>query len=599
MAAALRHRGPDDPGLERRPDAAVGCERLRITDPRPEASQPFVETERGIWLVVNGAVYNAAALRARFPAFPYRSRSDVEPLLPLYLEAGDDWVETIDGMFALAVWDAAARQLVLARDRAGEKPLFYLRAGDEVWFASEVSALLSHPTVGRTEDREAMRQFLALGYVSGAATAFEHVRQVAPGTVHTFAARGESVRRYWTPETIVPVTWSPQHAADRLDQLLRSALETHLAADVPYGFFTSGGVDSSLLVALAARARGPARIRTFAVGFPHHSYDERGDARYVAALFDTEHVEVEATESALTDALQTVTDRVAEPLADPAILPTLLLAREACRHVGVVLGGEGADELFGGYPTYIGHRIAPWFLRLPPPIMKMLAAAIDALPSSQAKVPLEFLLKRFVAGAHRPVLQRHLMWFGTGLLPLLHEPDAVIDHTLQAARATLRDTPNGIDPVHRCSLLDYGTYLPDDLLLKVDRATMLHSLEARAPYLGRDLSRFAFGLSAELKVRGFETKRLLKRVAARYLPLAIVRRRKRGLGVPIAGWLNGGLRAHVDHLLATEPADGSGLLNTARLAQLVSEHRTGRANHARALWTWLIYRRWRRRWLGE
>jgi len=600
MAGALRHRGPDDPGLVRSADAAIGCERLRITDRRPEASQPFTDPTGSVWLTLNGAIYNAAALRQRHGAFPYRSRSDVEPVLPAFLDEGASVIGDLDGMFALAVWDARARQLVLARDRAGEKPLFCLSWEDELWFASEVQALLCHPTFPFVEDREAAALFLALGYIPGTRTGFRDIRKVEPGTVMTVRSGGTEVQRYWSPGTVPRNRAGAREAAAQLRYLLEKGVRKQLAADVPVGVLTSGGVDSSLILAIAAHQQPRHRTMAFSVGFPEASYDERGEAAFASGYCGAPLVSVEADERSLSRALDAIIDRLAEPLADPAILPTYLLARTASRYVGVVLAGEGADELFGGYPTYIGHRLAAWVGRLPEVATERVRHLARAWPASHDKVPVEFLVKRFVQDVHRPLEHRHLAWFGTGLLSLLAEPDTVIEQTLHAARCTLhatRDTAN--DPVHATTLLDYATYLPDDLLMKVDRATMFCGLEARAPFLDQDVMQFALALDPALKVRGFSTKRLLKRVALDYLPPAVVRRRKRGLSVPVASWINGGLAAEVSQLVAPGRADAAGLLDGARVGQLAAEHRAGTANHARALWTLLVYHRWRRRWLGD
>jgi asparagine synthase (glutamine-hydrolysing) len=277
-------------------------------------------------------------------------------------------------------------------------------------------------------------------------------------------------------------------------------------------------------------------------------------------------------------------------MADPAVLPTYLLAREARQHVGVVLSGEGADELFGGYPTYLGHRVAPLYRALPARMRRVVEGAVAALPVSHDKVTPEFLVRRLVAATHLPLLERHVAWFGTGL-------PADVLRTGPEPEPPLEVPPVG-DPLRRMMLFDYLTYLPDDLLTKVDRATMLVGLEARAPYLDRDVTTFALGLPTQLRVRGLESKWLLKRLARRYLPAGIVERRKRGLSVPVAAWINGGLRTEVDRLLGFDRLEPSGLFDPTRVGQLLSEHRVGRANHARALWPLIVFERWRERWMG-
>jgi asparagine synthase (glutamine-hydrolysing) len=588
MSTRLRHRGPDDAACRTEERALLGVERLRITDPRPEAAQPFTTPDGGTWMACNGAVYNVADLRQRYAAWPYRSRSDVEPILPLYLDAGLDAFSALDGMFAIVIWDARRQRLVLARDRAGEKPLFWCRREGEIWFASEVQALLG---IGRpTLDRIALADYVRLGYTRAPRTMFEGVSKVPAGTALVFESTTPRAYPYWRPEAIQVSDLTADAAEAELDRLLPAAVEKQLVADVPVGVLTSGGLDSALIAVLAGRATKPRPVHTFTIGFSDPGYDERSPAATLAGLLGSRHVTALADSYTLQRAFDLVTDRVAEPVADPAILPTYLLAREARRHVGVVLSGEGADELFGGYPTYLGHRITPAYRALPASVRTLIEAVIAALPVSRGKVTPEFLLRRLVAHAHVPLPERHVSWFGTGLpADVLKAPaDGTLPFHLPAVG----------DPLRGAMLFDYLTYLPDDLLTKVDRATMLVSLEARSPYLDRDLTTFALGLPTRFRVRGLQTKWLLKRVAARYLPAGVVERRKRGLSVPTAAWINDGLRATVDRLLGRDRLEQAGLFDAVRVGQLLTDHRAGRANHARALWPLIVFERWRERWMG-
>ncbi|MDH3292309.1 MAG: asparagine synthase (glutamine-hydrolyzing) [Gemmatimonadota bacterium] len=591
MGHLLRHRGPHDHGLQRSDRAALGTERLRITDPRPEAAQPFTDPEGKLWVSCNGAIYNAAELRARFADYPYRSRSDVEPLVPLLLAHGIDAIAELDGMFAIAIWDDRRNQLTLARDRSGEKPLFYARVQSELWFASELRPLLTTRTERPTVDREALHDYIRLGYACAPRTLIAGITSLEPGTTMTVGREGLAVRKYWNPEAVVTMPLSVDEAERRLQELLESAVCRQVSADVPVGVFTSGGVDSALLAALAARATPTRQLHSFTVGFADASFDERAPAANVAALVRSRHHTIVVDEATLARAFDALIERLAEPIADPAFLPTYLLARAARQHVGVVLSGEGADELFGGYPTYLGHRFADRYAALPRPLRRLATFAVDALPTSPRKVTLEFLLKRFVHHAAAEPHDRHSAWFGTGL------PSAIFPGADRADRPPAWDA--GTDVLRGVMLRDYLTYLPDNLLTKVDRATMQWGLEARSPYLDRDLVWFALGLSTELKVRGLETKWLLKRVADRFLPTSLVRRRKRGLSVPIAGWINRGLRVETDRVLQRDRLEAAGLFDGSLVARLLAEHRTGQADHGRALWPLIVFERWRERWLGE
>lgn len=601
MRQDLRHRGPDGHGCQALAHAAMGVNRLRIVDRTAAADQPFTDPTGAAWLALNGEIYNAAALRSRYSAFPYRSRSDAEPVLAAYLARGRPAIEELDGMFALAIWDERTRTLTLARDRAGEKPLFYSIEENEVWFASEIQPLLRRPRA-RVLDRSAFREAVRLGYILEPRTPFHGINRIPSGSAVTFPCRpgagaapaGETFQ-YWDVAAIRPRPASDSPGA--LAGVLGAAVHRQLAADVPVGVFTSGGLDSSLLVALAApHVRGP--IHTFTARFPERSYDESGFARSVARRFRTRHIEVPADDSSLCRALESVTSRIAEPVADPAVLPVALLAAEARRHVGVVLSGEGADELFGGYPTCLGHRLAPWWLRVPRGLRQAFAVALDAIPESTGKVPVDFLLRRFVAAAELPWQERHTSWFGTGLPEDVLAPGA---HPVAASDGG-RGGPrrDSIDEVLQAAMtLDYSTYLRDNLLVKVDRATMLHSLEARAPYLDRAVTELAFSLPPGERARFGSPKHVLRQVARRHLPAAILRRRKRGLSLPVGRLLNGPLAAEADRLFAAGRLSRQGLLNPAAITQLLAQHRRGRFAVSRGLWTLFIWQRWLDHWIPE
>jgi asparagine synthase (glutamine-hydrolysing) len=578
MGASLRHRGPDGHADFVSDSAAIGTERLRIIDLHERADQPFESPDGAVWLEANGEIYNASALRARFNGYPFRSESDVEAILPLYLADGAAAVAQLDGMFGLAIWDSRTSTLLLARDRAGEKPLFYARVGAGVAFASEVQCLLEHPAVSRELDREAIDEYLALGYILEPRTPFRSIRRVPAGTYILFRGGESSEVRYWDPAEVAVRDIEGQHAVVETQRLIEQAVTRQVMSDVPVGVFISGGLDSSILAMLASQAIGVDKVHTFSAQFADASYDESGDAALLAKRMRTRHVPVRIDDETMLEALKQVTTRVAEPLSDPAILPTYLLAHEARRHVKVVLSGEGADELFGGYPTYLGHKLAPQYQRLPAPVRSAFSRIVFALPASRRKVTLEFLLKRFVTDAGRPWAERHLRWFGTGLgsVPSISAP--------------------GDDPLAAAMLLDYRSYLRDNLLVKVDRATMLSSVEARAPFLDRDVTAFALSLPSSLRVRGMTTKWVLKRAAQKWLPKEVIHRRKRGLSVPIAGWINGALRGEVDRLLDRDRLEAHGFVDTDLVRTMLAEHRSERANHTRALWAVVILEYWLERW---
>ena len=588
MGTALRHRGPDGRAVLTNAQAVIGTERLRIIDLHERADQPFSAPGAQVWLECNGEIYNARSIRSQYPDYPYRSHSDVETILPLYLDKGPSAVPMLDGMFGLAIWDNRTNTLLLARDRAGEKPLFYARVGTEVVFASELQCLLGHPDIRKDLDPIAVAEYLRLGYVPEPRTMFTSIRRVQAGTYVRFTAGGEDVVRYWDPEAFTTTAIKPDEAVRALQKLLENAVDKQVMSDVPVGVFVSGGLDSSLLATLAARTIGVDKVHTFSAKFAEESYDESSDAEELAKRMHTKHINVRTDDETLREALQVVTKSIAEPLADPAVLPTYLLARTAREHVKVILSGEGADELFGGYPTYIGHKIAPIYDALPSFGRAALRRLVKRIPPSGKKVTLEFLLKRFVDAAEQPWLDRHLTWFGSGLSPEVHA----------AAPPSLPDWPTapGDDALRAAMLLDYRSYLRDNLLVKVDRATMLSSVEARAPYLDRFVTAFALSLPSDLRVRRFETKWVLKKAAEKWLPKDVIYRRKRGLSVPIATWINRGLRDEADRLLAPERLRERGFVNADYVRRLLAEHRSGHANHARPLWTVIMLQYWLERW---
>ena len=579
MAAALAHRGPDGERIVGHERARLGARRLAIMD-LTTGDQPFQSPDASIWMVCNGEIYNAPELRREYTlaGYPFRSTGDIETIVPLYERFGADGVGRLEGMFGLAVWDDRHARLVLARDRAGEKPLFWTEVNGELRFASEIQALLAFPDQPRRVNPAAAALYGALGYVPAPHTMFDGISKLAPAHLLVADRKGLAVRRYWDPAAVAARPSRLDGPATLRDVLLR-AVERELMSDVPVGVFTSGGLDSSLLAAGAARFMSGERIHTYSVKFAEPGYDESPHAEAVTHHIRTIHHVVTADDRALERAFDHVTRSLAEPVGDPAILPTFLLAESARAHVKVVLSGEGADELFGGYPTYLGHKAAGWYLGIPG--RAALRWLVNRLPTSTGKVTLEFLLKQFVAGAELPLVQRHLTWFGA------LGPD---ERVLAWAGGLLSGFP--ADPsLNRVLWLDFLSYLPDNLLVKVDRGTMLASIEARAPYLDREVMELALPSPAGLKVRGFSTKAILKEAARGLVPDAVIRRKKRGLSVPVARWLNTGLRSLTDRYLAAPR-----LFPDAPTARLLAEHRTGARNNARKLWPILMAELWAERW---
>jgi len=582
MARALAHRGPDGEQIVGHERARLGARRLAIMD-LTTGDQPFQSPDGAIWMVCNGEIYNSPALRAEATGwgYPFRSRGDIENIVPFYERFGPDAVARLGGMFGLAVWDDRLRRLVLARDRAGEKPLFWTEVRGELRFASELQALLVFPDQPRRVDCEAAAHYAALGYVPAPATMIAGIRKLPPAQLLEADSDGVRVREYWSAARAAA---APARLADPaiLRQTLLRAVERELMSDVPVGVFTSGGLDSSFLAGAATRVMPGERIHTYAVRFTASGFDESDFAQAVTRDIRTVHHVVTADEDALRRAFDVVRERLGEPVGDPAILPTYLLADAARADVKVVLSGEGADELFGGYPTYLGHKAAGLVRRLPG--RSLLKRLVKMIPASTGRVTMEFLIKQLVAAAELEPVARHLTWFGA------LGPDR---GTLEWARQALDRFP-AQPSLNRLLWLDFQSYLPDNLLVKVDRGTMLASIEARAPYLDREVLELALPAAASLKVRGVTTKAILKAAARGIVPEQVIRRRKRGLSVPVARWLNEGLADVANRHLARPR-----LFPTAPTATLLAEHRAGRANHARKLWPLLMAELWAERWTVE
>jgi asparagine synthase (glutamine-hydrolysing) len=583
MAAALEHRGPDGERIVGHRHARLGARRLAIMD-LTTGDQPFQSPDGQIWMVCNGEIYNAPTLRRECAqaGYAFRSTGDIETIVPLYERLGPDAVARLDGMFGLAVWDEARQRLLLARDRAGEKPLFWTQVDGELRFASEIQALLAYPDQPRRMNPAAAALYGALGYVPAPHTMLAGISKLPPAHVLVADRTGVALHRYWDPAAVAARASRLDTPATLRDALLH-AVARELMSDVPVGVFTSGGLDSSLLAAAAARVMPGEQIHTYSVRFAEPGYDESPYAAAVTRDIRTIHHAVLADDRELERAFDVVTRSLAEPVGDPAILPTYLLADAAREHVKVVLSGEGADELFGGYPTYLGHKATLVYLRVPGVLRRLFRWAVEQLPASTGKVTLEFLLKQFVAAAELPSLDRHLTWFGA------LGPGRGGDIVSQIA-CQLTGFP-ATDPLNRILWLDFLTYLPDNLLVKVDRGTMLASIEARAPYLDREVMELALPAPSARKVRGYTTKAILKEAARGLVPDAVIRRRKRGLSVPVARWLNAGLASlAARHLVAPRLFPG------APTARLLAEHRSGARNNARKLWPILMAELWAERW---
>jgi asparagine synthase (glutamine-hydrolysing) len=605
MCDVMVHRGPDDFGGFAQAEVALGMRRLSIVDVAG-GHQPLGNEDGSVQVVCNGEIYNCGALRAELEArgHRFRSRSDVEVIAHLYEDEGVDAIRRLEGMFAFALWDARHHRLVLGRDRFGIKPLYLAIGPDRILFGSEAKCLLAgglSPEI----DPQALHDYLTLGYVPDPASIFAGAEQLPAAHVlvaePTDGAARLRVERYWT---LVGHASSGERRSEaewqeEILRTLRAAVESHLMSDVPLGVFLSGGLDSGSIVALMHEL-GVHPIRTFTIGFEESTYSEVHLARQVAERFGTEHHELVVRPDATT-LLPRLVRHFDEPFADSTAVPTWYLAELARRHVTVVLSGEGGDEILAGYETYRARWFASVYRRLPRLVgAGLVPRVVRSLPVSHARASFDYKAKKFVAGAYLSPATGHLWW-----MTMLHEDvkaalyasrnggtngHPALAPTARLYEALWRESDGG--ELDRLQYIDTALYLPGDLLVKTDRMTMAHSLEARVPFLDRAVVELARRVPAGLRLRRLRTKYMLRRAMAGRLPDAILRQRKLGFNLPIAGWLAQELRDFVQDILSPTRIRRQGLFDPAAVERLVGEHVRKQADHSRALWALLFLAVW-------
>jgi len=558
--------------------------RLAIRGLTERLNQPIADPESGVIAVCNGEIDNHHELSGWLAerGRPVQHKTDIAVIPGLYLELGEAFASRLVGAFAIAVWDPRNRRLTLVRDRAGERPLFYANNPSEIIFATEIAALVSHGRLHVNLDQKALRKYLQFGIFPSPDTPFGEIRKVAPGELIQFDKTGMCRKSYWRWQITETAKQPP--SLNAFDQTFRSAIGRQTDVDVDFGVFLSGGIDSSLVSAVVRSLHPTRPLKAYTLRFEEESFDEGDFAAAVAKQLRMELVAVLVKPDDVRDGLKSLIRMVGEPLADPAWVPTNLLAQRAAQETKMALVGEGADELFGGYPTYIGARIAERFVQLPNWLRFAIRRVVEALPPSEKKVTISFLLKRFVQGASWNGMMRHRLWVSS-ITPALLRRLGVAPIDLDSNDA------GGGELLDRAQRWDLETLLAEGLLTKADRASMSSALELRAPFLDEAVMEFAKSLRIEDRVRGFKTKVFLKRYALRYLPNNIVNRRKRGLSVPISNWLRGPLKEWAIATLKTGRLEEIGI-HTSAAMELFSEHCQRKADHARAIWTLLVLAEW-------
>ena len=596
MCQVIRHRGPDDEGLHAEAGVALGMRRLSIID-LSTGHQPIHNEDETVWVVFNGEIYNYRELRRELEGAGHRfyTSSDTETIVHAYEEWGPEAFARLRGMFGIALWDRRTRTLLLARDRAGIKPLHYAVTGGRLYFGSELKSLLAAGAVSRDIDLQALDHYLSFLYTPRDRSIFKGVEKLPPGHYLTWKDGRLEVSQYWQIGASETFTGTPAEAASALGDVLADAVAAHMVSDVPLGAFLSGGVDSSVVVGLMARASSRP-VKTFSIGFDEPQFDELEHARTVAAHFGTDHHEFVVRPDGLS-ILDRLIAHFDEPFADSSAIPTWYVSEMARRHVTVVLSGDGGDELFGGYDRYLPHERVARFDRLPLPGKRQLAGALWPLLPHGARG------KNFLRHVSRGEDGRYLdaiAFFQPDEKAALFTPEARRALGETAAEQVLArhfDRFAALPAHARMMRFDFETYLPEDVLTKVDRMSMAHSIESRVPLLDNHVIDFAATLPSSLKIAHGRRKHVLKEAARTLLPPGILDRRKQGFGVPLGVWFRGGLTDVFSDVLRSPTTRQRGYFETRFVDRIVHEHLSGRRDHTLRLWQLLVFELWHRHYL--
>ncbi|HEX6385860.1 MAG TPA: asparagine synthase (glutamine-hydrolyzing) [Anaerolineae bacterium] len=600
MNDTMAHRGPDDAGHYLSRQAGMAMNRLRIID-LISGDQPIANEDRSMWIVFNGEIYNHQEIRRQLEqkGHVFQTKSDTEAIIHAYEEYGDDCVHHFNGMFGFAIWDSQQQRLLLARDRLGIKPMYYCMAADTFIFASELKAILAHPERPRDIDFVALDHFLTLEYIPSPRTIFKGIYKLPPGHRLILERGRYRLEQYWDVP-LRPITSDDATCVEALTELIRDAVKIRLMADVPLGAFLSGGIDSSTVIAFMSEASSTP-VRTFSIGFGDPTYNELPYARMVANTFGTRHHE-EFLEPDITDLVLRLVSHFDEPFGDFSIFPTYLVSQVARKFVTITLSGDGGDEIFAGYDTYVAQRLANRYYNWLPGFVRqgMLPRLMEMAPPQPAKKGTINKAKRFIEGGALPPSLQHTRW-----MMFMHDRDKA-----RLYRPWLQACLNGdtaadmmayyfqqvaqTDALTQQQYVDVKTYLADDILTKVDRMSMAVSLEARVPLLDHRIVEFALNLPPHLKLNGNETKVILRRVMANRLPPAVLEKPKEGFSIPLKHWLRGELRPLMTDLLATDTVRRRGYFVPECVARWVSEHLERKANHSHRLWALMVFELWHR-----
>ena len=606
MQDVLIHRGPDDEGEyirplnDQGPFVFLGHRRLSIID-LSGGHQPLSNEEGTVWVVFNGEIYNFKELREALKGrgHQFRTHSDTEVIVHAYEEYKEYCFRYFNGMFAIGIWDEKAKRLILARDRLGKKPLYYSFINGSFLFASELKAIMSYPSFSRKIDPLSLIKYLFFEFIPSPHTIFMDAKKIPAASYLIWDKIGIKITQYWSP-------FNPQRKGENLSEaeaelkmmeLLKASVKRRLISDVPLGVFLSGGIDSSAITALAQK-EVPGKVKTFSIGFEDPSFDESKYASLASKHIGTEHHEQTMKPTDLLNIIPNLPDILDEPMADASILPTYLLSKFTRSHVTVALGGDGGDELFAGYPTYLAHKFARLYERLLGFSQPMATFLANLIPVSDDNISFDFKVKKFLSGINYPDGIRNSVWLGSFSFP---ENENIIspeihkqfnrDRLVEEISLYDKEYPYD-DPITRLQYIDLRLYLQESILVKVDRASMACSLEVRAPFLDHELVEFIMGLPSRMKLRGLTSKYILKKAMGNWLPDEIIQRSKKGFGVPIAKWVKGPLKELFGELLSADRIRQEGFLNSEYVTNLYQEHLHNRRDNRKQLWTLLVWELW-------
>lgn len=611
MTSAMLHRGPDEDGVffedhgAQGPFVGIGHRRLSIVD-LDTGTQPLFNEDRSIMVVANGEIYNYPKLAPQLQSDGHRlsTKSDCEAIVHLYEGKGLEFVDQLTGMFAFALWDQRKQRLVLVRDRMGVKPLHYYKTEDTLIFASEIKALLQHPLVKRQIDLKALYDYLSYEYVPAPESIIQGVKKVEPGEMLVWERGNLTRHRYWDLKLVEHEFWTmrEEEYVERLEELFSIAVKRRLMSDVEVGVFLSGGVDSGLVTTWASRLYGQP-MKAFTIGFEDKSFDEHRYAEKVAKLAGVELFYEQLTERKLLDTIANINDVMDEPFADPSLVPTYLLSRMTADKVKVALSGDGGDDILAGYVTYPALKVVRFYQALPTALRSRLNKLIRNLPVSHQYLSFDFKLKQFMRGEGYSSEIMFFVWLGSfndREKRALFSPDlreAISPFNTYDIIVRYLGQSGLTSDLERILYLMMKLYLQDDILVKVDRASMASSLEVRSPFMDHELVEFVNQVPSSLKLRRLTTKYLLKKVAERVLPKDIVYRKKKGFGIPIGRWFTGELKELLTDYLSPDRIKRDGFFSPQAVQKLVDDHLTLKQDNRKPLWTLLMFQMWQERWM--